>query len=82
MFNQNSSINLWYLRNPLFESETTVMNLKPFITDERRFYFFLYFYFEKNISLSPVMQMASSLRRILLNNGTEILNDKCNIKSV
>jgi len=58
------------------------MNLKPFITDERRFYFFLYFYFEKNISLSPVMQMASSLRRILLNNGTEILNDKCNIKSV
>ena len=58
------------------------MNVKPFITAEWTFYFLLHFYFEKNISLSPVMQMASALRRILLNNGTEILNDKCNIKSV
>jgi len=58
------------------------MNVKPFITAEWTFYFLPYFYFEKNISLSPVMQMASALRRILLNNGTEILNDKCNIKSV
>ena len=57
------------------------MNVKPFITAEWTF-FLLYFCFEKNISLSPVMQMASALRRILLNNGTEILNDKCNIKSV
>lgn len=58
------------------------MNVKSFITAEWTVYFLVYFYFEKNISLSPVMQMASALRRILLNNGTEMLNDKCNIKSI